>query len=80
MRLGDRIAAAAHDEVARLAALQGADFDSLYAQTQTVGLRRLVALYKDFILNGDDETLRALAVRELPRAERQLAAIAGRAS
>lgn len=57
----------------RLGALTGAEFDALYAATEIDALRRLVAVYTDFIKNGDDETLRALAVRELPRVEGLLA-------
>lgn len=60
--------------VGALASLRGGDFDALYARAQVAMLTRLVAAYKDFIKNGDDETLRRLAVRDLPRAEGLLAA------
>ena len=62
-------------DLTRLAAQQGREFDAVYVSDQTRALERLVAAYKDFILNGDDEGLRALAVRDLPQAQRLLAEV-----
>ena len=64
---------AERDALKRLGALDGAAFDALYAPAQVDALARLVAIYTDFIRNGDDEELRALAVRELPKAKGLLA-------
>ena len=59
----------------RLTTLGGRDFDALYVSSQTDALTRLVGYYVDFIQNGDDETLRALAVHDLPRVRRLLAEV-----
>lgn len=69
------IAQLARDDLQRLAALTGSAFDELYVVTQAEGLQRLVALYRDYVQNGDDGTLRAFAVRELPRVRARLLAL-----
>ncbi|WP_158811917.1 DUF4142 domain-containing protein [Beijerinckia sp. L45] len=61
------IATAARADLGQMAALDGRTFDALYVETQTDGLRRLITLYRDYTQNGDDETLRAVTVHELPR-------------
>ena len=62
--------------LARLAAARGPIFDALYVAEQSSTLQRLVAAYVDYIKNGDDPGLRAIAVHELPRARRLLAELA----
>lgn len=71
----DRLEAAAQAELGRLSTLLGPDFDSSYRSAQGDALFRLEKAYEDFILNGDDETLRALAVRELPKVQRWIAEV-----
>ena len=61
------IATAGTDGLSHLASLDGRAFDALYLATQADGLRRLASLYRDYTQNGDDETLRAITVHELPR-------------
>lgn len=68
-----RFRAAVQQDLARLSALRGSDFDALYLSTQAAALLRLSNAYKDFILNGDDETLRAIAVHALPKVQRRIA-------
>ena len=70
-RLGD----AGRTDYARLSSLAGAPFDAFYRDTDLAGLRRLERACKDFVLNGDDETLRALAVHALPRLQREIAVL-----
>lgn len=53
----------------------GGAFDSLYASSQAGTLRQLEATYVDYIKNGDDQTLRALSVRDLGRVRALLAAL-----
>ena len=69
------IAERGNDDLARLANLDGRAFDTLYVDTQRDGLTRLVGLYRNYIQNGDDQMLRAVAVHELPKAEARLAAL-----
>ena len=71
----DRIDAAAQADLARLAALTGPPFDALYVDLDLVALRRLERVCRDFVLNGDDPTLRALAVHALPKLQRDIAAL-----
>ena len=68
-----RLDAAGRADLARLSALAGAPFDAFYAQTDLAALRRIEHVCRDFVLNGDDETLRALAVRALPRLQHRIA-------
>lgn len=67
------IATAGRADLARLGALEGRPFDTLYLVTQEDGLERLAKLYRDYTQNGDDETLRAVTVHELPRVIARLA-------
>jgi predicted outer membrane protein len=55
------------DDLARLSALQGRDFDSLYKQTQIDALQQLAMVYGDYAAGGDDPALVAFAARELPK-------------
>lgn len=57
----------------QLRALDGTDFDRLYRSTQADSLRQLATLYRSYIQNGDDDALRAMAVRELPKINHRLA-------
>ena len=70
-----RIEDASQADLARLAALSGRDFDEVYLETDLAALRRLERVCRDFVLNGDDVTLRALAVRSLPQLRREIAAL-----
>ncbi|WP_158811918.1 DUF4142 domain-containing protein [Beijerinckia sp. L45] len=56
----------------RLRGLQGREFDALYRSTQRDALMQLATLYRDYLQNGDDEALRALARSELPKINRDL--------
>ena len=60
-------------DLERLRSMKGRQFDALYRATQNDSLRRLAILYTDYIANGDDPGLRALAQRELPRVDHRLA-------
>ncbi len=55
--------------------LDGGAFDALYATSQAGTLRQLENSYVDYIKNGDDQTLRALSVRDLGRVRALLAAL-----
>ena len=57
-------------ELSRLAAADNAQFDELYVSSQRDALLRLSNAYRDFILNGDDVTLRRIAVDNLPKVRR----------
>lgn len=56
----------------RLRGMQGRDFDALYRSTQRDALTQLATLYRDYLQNGDDEALRAIARNELPKINRDL--------
>ena len=56
----------------RLRAMQGRDFDALYRSTQRDALSQLATLYRDYLQNGDDQALRAIAQTELPKINRDL--------
>jgi len=71
----DRLDAAGQADLARLAALAGPSFDSLYVEMDLAALRRLERVCRDFVLNGDDPTLRALAVHALPKLQREIAVL-----
>jgi hypothetical protein len=62
-------------DLARLAESDGAAFDALYVETERAGLRRLQAIYRDYVENGDDLALIAVAVPELRRVRARLAAL-----
>ena len=68
-----RLDDAGRADLARLSTLAGAPFDALYIETDLAALRRLERACKDFVLNGDDEILRGLAVHALPRLQREIA-------
>ena len=55
------------DDLSRLQARSGRDFDILYKSTQLDALRQLATIYSDYQSNGDDPALRAIAARELPK-------------
>ena len=54
---------------------EGDAFDALYVSSQAATLRQLENTYVDYIKNGDDQTLRALSVRDLHRVRGLLAAL-----
>ncbi len=56
-----------------LTRLDGDAFNALYASSQAATLRQLENTYVDYIKNGDDQTLRALSVRDLGRVRTLLA-------
>ncbi len=66
---------AGQSDLDRLAARRGRSFDRLYRGTQLDALRQLSTLYATYIQNGDDPTLRAMAVEELPKVNRRIALI-----
>ena len=53
-------------DMSRLRAMSGRRFDAFYKTTQTDALRQLVTLYTDYMRDGDDPALRAMAARQLP--------------
>ena len=59
----------------RLSASQGKNFDSLFVSTQMEALVQLQTLYRDFIQNGTDPGLLAIATRELPKVEQSMSAL-----
>jgi predicted outer membrane protein len=59
----------------RLSASQGKNFDSLFVSTQMEALVQLQTLYRDFIQNGTDPGLMAIAARELPKVEQSMSAL-----
>lgn len=64
---GDTLLPAGAQNMSRLQDLGGRQFDALYRSTQLDSLRQLATLYRDYATSGDDPSLRALSVRELPR-------------
>lgn len=56
----------------RLSASQGSSFDKLFVSTQMEALVQLQILYRDFLQNGTDPGLRAIATRELPKLEQTI--------
>ena len=71
-----RLDEASHADLTRLSTLAGAPFDALYAETDLAALRRIERACRDFVLNGDDETLRRLAVHALPTLQHRIAVLA----
>lgn len=59
----------------RLSASQGSAFDKLFVSTQMEALVQLQILYRDFLQNGTDPGLRAIATRELPKLEQTISAL-----
>jgi len=64
---GRTLLSAQADDLSRLSAMNGPDFNQLYRSTQLDSLHQLVTLYTDYAINGDDPGLRALARSELPK-------------
>ena len=61
----------------RLSAAQGSNFDSLFVSTEMEALIQLQTLYRDFIQNGTDPGLHAIATRELPKVEQAISTLEG---
>jgi len=59
----------------RLSASQGSSFDKLFVSTQMEALVQFQILYRDFLQNGTDPGLRAIATRELPKLEQTISAL-----
>jgi predicted outer membrane protein len=59
----------------RLSASNGHDFDTLFVSAQMEALVQLQILYRDFIQNGTDPGLHAIAARELPKVEQTISAL-----
>ena len=55
--------------------LDGPAFDAEYKEKQLDALQQVQADYRDYVVKGDDPTLKRLAARELPKIERRLADI-----
>jgi predicted outer membrane protein len=62
-------------DLSRLSALNGPEFDSFYRVTQRDSLRQLITLYSDYAVNGDDPGLRSLARSQLPGLRMRLSEI-----
>ncbi len=71
--LGSQLLPSERNDLARLSAANGRNFDALYKATQLDGLRQLATLYRDYSINGDDPALRAMATRELPVVNQRIA-------
>jgi predicted outer membrane protein len=59
----------------RLSASSSHDFDALFVSAQMEALVQLQILYRDFIQNGTDPGLHAIAERELPKVEQTISAL-----
>lgn len=59
----------------RLSASNGHDFDARFVSAQMEALVQLQTLYRDFIQNGTDPGLHAIATRELPKVEQTISAL-----
>lgn len=59
----------------RLSASSSQDFDALFVSAQMEALVQLQILYRDFIQNGTDPGLHAIAERELPKVEQTISAL-----
>jgi predicted outer membrane protein len=62
-------------DLKRLSASQGSSFDALFISTEMGALVQLQTLYRDFIQNGTDPGLLAIATRELPKVEQAISTI-----
>ena len=71
--VGSTLLPAEQDDLSRLQARSGRDFDILYKSTQLDALRQLATVYSDYQVNGDDPALRAIATRELPKINARIA-------
>lgn len=63
------------DNLQRLSAAQGKNFDKLFVSTQMEALVQLQTLYRDFIQNGTDPGLLVLAKGALPKVEQSISAL-----
>ena len=70
--IGAGLLPADRQNMERLSALDGRQFEALYRSTQQDSLRQLSTLYRDYATSGDDAALRALASSELPKVNRRL--------
>ena len=61
------------DDLARLSSLSGREFNALYLSTQSDALHQLATLYRDYMRQGDDPALQAIATRELPKINARIA-------
>jgi len=59
----------------RLSAAHGSDFDSLFVSTEAEALVQLQTLYSDFMQNGTNPGLLAIAKRELPKVQQTISAL-----
>ena len=62
-------------DLKRLSASQGSAFDALFISTGMAALVQLQILYRDFIQNGADPGLLAIATRESPKLEQTISAL-----
>jgi putative membrane protein len=53
-------------KIAKLKSLNGPEFDAEYLKMNSEGHDKAVALYENYSVNGDNETLKALATTTLP--------------
>ena len=60
-------------DLTRLSSLNGREFNALYVSTQSDALHQLATLYRDYLRNGNDPALRAIATRELPKINDRIA-------
>jgi predicted outer membrane protein len=58
-----------------LSRLQGQDFDVFYTSVEKDALLRLESVCQDFVQNGADPGLRAIAAQELPEVKRMIVAL-----
>ncbi len=70
---GDASLPANRDDLARLSSLTGRQFNALYLSTQSDALHQLATLYRDYMRQGDDPALQAMATRELPKINARIA-------
>lgn len=60
-------------DLERLRSRQGRSFDALYRTTQLDSLRQLMTLYRGYIDNGDNSTLKSNAQRQLSTVKQRIA-------
>ncbi len=61
----------------RLSSLQGRDFDVFYVSAEKECLQHLEAIYEDFVQNGADPGLHAMAAKELSEVKQLILAAGG---
>ena len=64
---------ASQEDLDRMYGMTGQEFDDSYKTTQISALKQLVVSYQEYITNGDEPALKALATSELPKINRRLA-------